>query len=231
MDKNLRLDYFVAISQLKSQLAYPLVATDLLGKKLSVWLRDYLDSLGVKERPIIADSAIVAPTAHIEGPVFIGAEAVVEPFAYIKGPAYIGPKTEVRHTAYIRGDVYAGSHCVIGHATEVKASVFFDGAKAGHFAYVGDSILGREVNLGAGTKLANLKFRGDEVKVKHPETGEIISTGLRKLGAICGDSVQIGCNAVLGPGALLAPETAVLPCNYFKGTLTKGLFGSASQRT
>ena len=84
----------------------------------------------------------------IEGRVFIHDSALVEPHVYIKGPTFIGPNTEVRQGAYIRGSLYAGKGCIIGHNTECKSSVFFDEAKAGHFAYVGNSILCRKVNLG-----------------------------------------------------------------------------------
>src|SRR5262249_35922089 len=113
--------------------------------------------------------------------------------------------------------------CVVGHATEVKSSLFFDHAKAGHFAYVGDSILGRDVNLGAGTKLANLALSRREVRVKHPISGALVGSGLTKLGAILGDKAQTGCNAVLNPGTLLLPGTAVMPCVSFRGTLKEGL--------
>src|SRR6185436_4272785 len=94
--------------------------------------------------------------------------------------------------------------------TEVKGSIFLPGAKADHFAYVGDSILGRDVNLGAGTKLANLRLAGDEVCIR--VQGTVVRTGLRKLGAILGDRVQTGCNAVTNPGTLLGPESVVHPC-------------------
>src|SRR5690625_2885062 len=88
--------------------------------------------------------------------ISIGKGTVVEAGAYIKGPCISGENCEIRHGAYIRGKLIMGNGCVIGHATEVKNTVFFDKAKAGHFAYVGDSILGNRVNLGAGTKCANL---------------------------------------------------------------------------
>jgi NDP-sugar pyrophosphorylase family protein len=136
--------------------------------------------------------------------------AVVEPGAYIAGPAIIGPGTQVRHGAYIRGNVLVGAGCVVGHATEAKSSVFLDGAKAGHFAYVGDSILGRGANLGAGTKLANFKLTADEVVLRDGDRR--IPTGMRKLGAICGDGCQTGCNSVTSPGTILGRGTFVYPC-------------------
>lgn len=193
----------------------------LLGKGLGPWLVQLLGELGVSNTPVIRGK--VAAQAIVEGAVFIAEGAVVEPTAMIQGPCYIGPGSEVRHGAYIRGQVYVGRSCVVGHATEVKGSIFFDEAKAGHFAYVGDSILGRDTNLGAGTKLANLPLRRGEIRVRHPDDQSIVSTGLKKFGAIMGDRSQTGCNAVLSPGTLLLPGTAVLPCVHYRGTLTQGL--------
>jgi len=195
-------------------------AFSLLGKGLAAWLGTLLDELGVKDQPLI--HGIVAPGAIIEGRVYIAEGAIIEPTAYIQGPCYIGPKAEVRHGAYIRGQVYVGPGAVVGHATEVKGSVFFDGAKAGHFAYVGDAILGREVNLGAGTKLANLPLRRGTIRLKHPD-GHLISSGLSKFSAILGDYAQTGCNSVLSPGTILMPNTAVMPCVHFRGTLMTGI--------
>lgn len=190
-----------------------------LGKDLKNFLSNFLDHLGLgpDEQKILGE---VSPQATIVGRVFIAAGAVVEPTAMIQGPAYIGNETEVRHGAYIRGNVYVGKKCVVGHATEVKGSVFFDEAKAGHFAYVGDSILGTKVNLGAGTKLANLKLKRSEVMIRHPEGGEKIPTGLSKMGAIMGHEAQTGCNAVLSPGTVLLPGAIVGPCEHAIGTIS-----------
>jgi UDP-N-acetylglucosamine diphosphorylase / glucose-1-phosphate thymidylyltransferase / UDP-N-acetylgalactosamine diphosphorylase / glucosamine-1-phosphate N-acetyltransferase / galactosamine-1-phosphate N-acetyltransferase len=141
--------------------------------------------------------------------IFIGPGVVLEPGALVKGPTIIGAQTDVRQGAYVRGKCVVGQRCVIGHTTEVKSSIMFDGAKAGHFAYIGDSILGNETNLGAGTKLANLKIRGTTVQVIVRNTA--IDTGLRKLGAVLGDRVEIGCNAVTNPGAILGMRCLVYP--------------------
>lgn len=141
--------------------------------------------------------------------VTFGPGTVVEPGALIKGPTIVGGHTEIRQGAYIRGKCLIGSRCVVGHTTEMKSSIMLDGAKAGHFAYIGDSILGADSNLGAGTKLANLKVRGSVVKVRVGT--ETIDTGLRKLGAIIGDGVEVGCNSVTNPGVLLGRGCLVLP--------------------
>jgi acetyltransferase-like isoleucine patch superfamily enzyme len=141
--------------------------------------------------------------------IFIGPGAVVEPGALVKGPSIIGPQTEVRQGAYMRGHCIVGSRCVVGHTTEMKSSILLDGAKAGHFAYIGDSVVGNEANLGAGTKLANLNIREQIIRVM--AHGTQIVTNLRKFGAILGDHVETGCNSVTNPGTVLGKRCMVLP--------------------
>lgn len=141
--------------------------------------------------------------------VFIGPGAVMEPGALVKGPSIIGPHTEVRQGAYVRGRCIVGAGCIVGHTTEMKTSVMLDGAKAAHFAYIGDSIVGREANLGAGTKLANLKIRDQNIRVM--AHGTLIVTNLRKFGAILGDHVETGCNSVTNPGTVLGKNCQVFP--------------------
>jgi UDP-N-acetylglucosamine diphosphorylase / glucose-1-phosphate thymidylyltransferase / UDP-N-acetylgalactosamine diphosphorylase / glucosamine-1-phosphate N-acetyltransferase / galactosamine-1-phosphate N-acetyltransferase len=141
--------------------------------------------------------------------IFLGPGSVVEPGALIQGPTIIGAHTEVRQGAYVRGNCIIGDRCVVGHTTEIKASVMLDDAKAGHFAYIGDSILGNATNLGAGTKLANLKIKSGIVRVKFGS--DSIDTGLRKFGAVLGDQVEIGCNAVTNPGTALGRGCLVYP--------------------
>lgn len=192
-----------------------------VGKALGAWVDAFLTRQGVGEAPVIRGQ--VHAGAFISGRVLIDEGAIVEPTAFIQGPCYIGPGAEVRHGAYIRGNVYVGPKAVVGHTTEVKGAVFFDHAKAGHFAYVGDSILGKGVNLGAGTKLANLGLTRQTIRVKHPVTNTYVSTGLTKFSAIMGDESQTGCNSVLSPGTLLMPGTMVLPCVHFRGTLLRGI--------
>lgn len=154
-------------------------------------------------------SVLYAGSVLWDEDIFIGPGVVLEPGVLVKGPTLIGGDTELRQGAYIRGKCIVGRGCVVGHTTEMKSSVMLDGAKAGHFAYIGDSILGNSTNLGAGTKLANLKMGGTPVVIK--VAGERIDTGLRKFGAIIGDGVEIGCNAVTNPGTLLGKRAVVLP--------------------
>jgi NDP-sugar pyrophosphorylase family protein len=161
----------------------------------------------------------VPPTAYLINPelISIGEGTVIEPGAYIEGPAIIGRNNQIRHGAYIRGNVITGEKCIIGHSTEVKHSIFLNGAHAAHFNYVGDSILGNNVNLGAGVKLAN--FRLDQKDVTVLLQGQKILTGLKKMGAIIGDGAQLGCNAVTNPGTLIGPKAFCYPCVNIKGII------------
>jgi UDP-N-acetylglucosamine diphosphorylase / glucose-1-phosphate thymidylyltransferase / UDP-N-acetylgalactosamine diphosphorylase / glucosamine-1-phosphate N-acetyltransferase / galactosamine-1-phosphate N-acetyltransferase len=164
----------------------------------------------------------VHPGAWLVHPetIFIGEGTVVEAGAYICGPCWIGRDCQVRHGAYVRGQVVTGDRCVIGHATEMKGSILLDGAQAAHFAYVGDSILGNRVNLGAGTKCANLRFDHGQVVIAHE--GHQLATGRRKLGALCGDGVQLGCNCVAAPGTILGRDAWVFPNVYCRGIIPAG---------
>jgi acetyltransferase-like isoleucine patch superfamily enzyme len=159
-------------------------------------------------------SVLYAGAILMNEPIEIGRGTVVEPGALIKGPAVLGDYTEVRQGAYIRGDVLVGHRSVVGHTTEMKHAVMLGGSKAGHFAYIGDSILGR-VNLGAGTKLANVKINHEAVKLRIED--QVYETGLRKFGAVCGDGVELGCNSVTSPGTLLGRNVQVYPNTNARG--------------
>lgn len=159
-------------------------------------------------------AVLYAGTVLWDERIFIAPGALVEPGALIKGPTIVGPGTEIRQGAYIRGRCLIGARCVVGHTTEMKYSVMLNSAKAGHFAYIGDSILGNDTNLGAGTKLANLKVTEGNVVLRFGE--ERIDSGLRKFGAIIGDGVEIGCNTVTNPGTLLGRRSLVAPVSSVK---------------
>ena len=170
-------------------------------------LPDYLDAHD--DWHVLGD---VAPSAVLEGSVFIGRGTVVEPYAFIIGPAIIGENCTIRHSAYIRGDVIVGDDCIIGHCSELKSSIILNGTNVPHFNYVGDSIIGNDVNLGAGTICANLRLDEGEVFVngRTPDLPSI-RTGRQKLGAIIGDGTRTSCNLVLNPGTLLPRGSAVRP--------------------
>jgi len=147
--------------------------------------------------------------------ISIGKGVLVEGGATIKSPTVIGDFCEVRQGAYLRGYVLAGKRCVLGHTTEIKHSIFLNDAKAGHFAYVGDSILGNNANLGAGTKFANLKFLPGNISFFFEE--KRIDTGRRKFGAILGDNGQTGCNSVTSPGTIMGKRSILLPNTTARG--------------
>lgn len=171
----------------------------------------------LKTQSLGSHQGIVSSSAYLINPelISIGKGSIVEPGAYIQGPCIIGNDCVVRHGAYIRGNVITGNQCVIGHDSEVKHAIFLDKAHAAHFAYVGDSILGNEVNLGAGTKCANFKL--DHSSINLNVNGEKIPTQMRKLGAIIGDKSQIGCNAVSNPGTLIGKDVLCHPCLNVEG--------------
>lgn len=187
----------------------------------AVWVWEALNRLQgyLKKLPLGQILGEVSPQAYLIEPesIFIGKGTIVEPGAYIKGPCYIGENCTVRHGAYIRGDLIAGDGCVIGHDTEVKHAIFLNKAHAAHFAYVGDSILGNGVNLGAGVKCANLKLNHDQVSVMH--NGKKVNTGRKKLGAIIGDGVQLGCNSVTNPGTFIGRKAICYPCVNIGGII------------
>ncbi|CDR34443.1 Putative glucosamine-1-phosphate N-acetyltransferase [Criblamydia sequanensis CRIB-18] len=141
--------------------------------------------------------------------ISIEEDCIIESGAFIRGPCFIGRGSEIRHGAYIRGDVIAGEKVVIGHTTEVKNAIFCSHAKAAHFAYIGDSILGENVNLGAGTKCANLKFDHSAVSVRTQD--QTFETGLKKMGAFFGADAQTGCNTVTNPGTIFLRNAKSYP--------------------
>ncbi len=155
-------------------------------------------------------AAALPPGVHVlDGPVCIGNGCRIEPGAVLRGPIIIGAGAEIRTGAYLRGGVIVGAACVIGAHTEVKRAILLDGAHAPHQNYVGDSILGRHVNLGAGTILSNVKNVGTEVTF--PLAGRTVRTGLRKFGAVLGDGCRTGCNTVANPGVLMGPGCVTYP--------------------
>lgn len=175
-------------------------------------LPDYL-----KHTQFIHSEANISDKAFLINPeqISLGKGTIVEPGAYIKGPCIIGENCIIRHGAYIRGHLITGNQCVIGHDTEIKNSILLNEVQAAHFAYIGNSILGNRVNLGAGVKCANLKLKKDAINIYHE--GQYYETGLRKLGAFIGDGSQIGCNAVTNPGTLLGKNCFLFPCTNFGG--------------
>jgi bifunctional N-acetylglucosamine-1-phosphate-uridyltransferase/glucosamine-1-phosphate-acetyltransferase GlmU-like protein len=159
---------------------------------------------------ILKDATVVfAGSSFLSNDIELGKNTVIEPGALMKDGCLIGNQTEVRQGAYLRGTCLVGNRCVVGHVTEMKNSVMMDDSKAGHFAYIGDSILGNRVNLGAGTILANLKIVDSTIVLKIEK--QKYETGLRKFGAIIGDNSETGCNTVTVPGTILGSNSMVFP--------------------
>ncbi|MBQ9080038.1 MAG: UDP-N-acetylglucosamine pyrophosphorylase [Clostridia bacterium] len=147
--------------------------------------------------------------------IWIAKTATVAPTASISGPTVICDGAEIRHCAYIRGSVIVGCGSVVGNSCEVKNSIIFDSVQVPHFNYVGDSILGYHAHMGAGAVTSNIKSDRTSVTVRDGESR--IETGMRKLGAILGDNVEIGCNSVLNPGTVIGRGSRVYPLSNVRG--------------
>ncbi len=152
---------------------------------------------------------------EIKKGVIAGENVKIHPSAVIEPPAVIGKNTEIRPNAYIRGSVIIGEGCVIGNSTELKNALLLDRVQVPHYNYVGDSILGNYAHLGAGAICSNLK--ADKSNVTITINGEKLDTGMRKLGALIGDGVDVGCNCVLNPGTVIGRNTVVYPLTSLRG--------------
>lgn len=150
------------------------------------------------------------------GPIFVHPEAKISTSVRMEGPIYIEDGAEIRHGAYLRPGTYISSGCIVGHTSEIKNTLMLPGSKAPHFNYVGDSIIGCEVNLGAGVKISNVRFDRRTVPIQLPNMKKLDS-GLTKLGAMIGDSSEIGCNVVTNPGAIIPTSSAVPPNTVVTG--------------
>jgi NDP-sugar pyrophosphorylase family protein len=172
-------------------------------------LGDPLEEL-LQSIPSAAIEIPLHPDAHILGDrIAIGTGTRIHPGAVIEGPIWIGKDVEIRTGAYLRGGNWIGDGCVVGTHTEVKRAILLPGAKAPHQNYVGDSILGGRVNLGAGTILSNFRHDGREITI--PLGSQRLSSGRRKLGAVLGDGVLTGCNSVLHPGVIVGSGCQIYP--------------------
>ena len=172
-------------------------------------IKDFIIALGktlpaekfdeVKENVWIAKSANVYPTAHINGPAIIDEEA------------------EVRHCAFIRGNAIVGKGAVVGNSTELKNVVLFNKVQVPHYNYVGDSVLGFKAHMGAGSITSNVKSDKTLVVVKDGDSK--LETGLKKMGAMLGDRVEVGCNSVLNPGTVIGRDSNIYPTSCVRGVV------------
>ena len=152
--------------------------------------------------------------------VWVAKSARVFDSAYLHGPCIIGPDTEVRQCAFVRGNALVGAGCVVGNSTELKNDILFDSVQVPHYNYVGDSILGFKSHMGAGSITSNIK--SDRTLVTVNTGAEKIATGLKKMGAMLGDHVEVGCNSVLNPGSVIGRNTNVYPLSMVRGFVPAG---------
>jgi NDP-sugar pyrophosphorylase family protein len=179
------------------------------------WLKQIGFALAsITDAPTAIDAG---PAVRVEGQVWLHPSVKLPAYATLIGPAWIGANTEIRPGAFIRGNVIVGEGCVLGNACEFKNCLLMDRVQVPHFSYVGDSILGNKAHLGAGAICSNLRLDQQPIVIRTGDTD--YDTGLRKFGAILGDGAEVGCNAVLNPGALLGPRSLVMPATAFSGVL------------
>ena len=149
--------------------------------------------------------------------VWIAKSAAVAETAAIHGPAIIGEYAQIRHCAYIRGNVIVGEGAVVGNSTELKNVILFNKVQVPHYNYVGDSILGYKAQMGAGSIASNVRSDKKNIKIHAP--GGDIETGLRKIGALLGDHVEVGCGSVLNPGTVIGRNTNIYPLSSVRGVV------------
>ena len=152
---------------------------------------------------------------QIDENIWVHVNAKVAKTACLNGPLIIDDGAQVRHCAFIRGNAIIGKNAVVGNSTELKNVILFDNVQVPHYNYVGDSILGFKSHMGAGSITSNVK--SDKTLVTINVNGATMETGLKKMGAILGDNVEVGCNSVLNPGTIIGKETNIYPLSMVRG--------------
>ena len=162
--------------------------------------------------------------------IWISKSAKIYPNNYIAGPCIIGHKTEVRPGAFVRGNALVGENCVVGNSTELKNVILFDNVQVPHYNYVGDSILGYKSHMGAGSITSNVKSDKTLVVIKTQDKSEEFRTERKKVGAVLGDNVEIGCGSVLNPGTIVGRESSVYPLSSVRGIVpARSIYKSKSE--
>ena len=173
---------------------------------------------GIKDEIIrLGASLDAAEYKEVAPQVWVHVTATVAPTAFLGAPCIIGADTEVRHGAFVRGSALVGKGCVVGNSVELKNVILFDGVQVPHYNYVGDSILGYKSHMGAGSITSNVKSDKGLVVVR--SGGEAIETGLKKMGAMLGDEVEVGCNSVLNPGTVIGRQSNIYPLSSVRGVV------------
>ena len=172
---------------------------------------------GIKDFILALGPTLGEDYTEVSEHVWVHKTAKVFPSAYLGAPCIIGPETEVRHCAFIRGSALVGSNCVVGNSVELKNVILFDNVQTPHYNYVGDSILGYKSHMGAGSITSNVK--SDKQLVIVHNGAEQIPTGIKKFGAMLGDFVEVGCNAVCNPGTVIGRHSNVYPTSCVRGVV------------
>lgn len=175
----------------------------------------------IKEAIVEVGSKLGSDYREVSENVWIHKTAKVHPSCTIGAPAIIDEGTELRCGAFVRGSAVIGKNAVLGNSCEIKNSILYDGVQVPHFNYVGDSILGYRAHMGAGSIASNLKSDKKNIVIKCGD--EKYETGLRKMGAILGDNVEIGCNSVLNPGTVISHDSRVYPLTMCRGYIGSNL--------
>lgn len=186
---------------------------------LSNYEYPWLALKGIKDFIIELGQTLGDDYQEVKEHVWIHQDAKVFDSAYIGAPCIIGARTEVRHGAFIRGSALVGEDCVVGNSVELKNVIIFDSVQVPHYNYVGDSILGYKSHMGAGSITSNVKSDKTLVVVKDRIHDESIETGLKKMGAMLGDYVEVGCNSVLNPGTVIGRHSNIYPLSRVRGVV------------
>ena len=192
------------------------LAKDYLSQYQYPWealkgIKDFILTLG----PTLPKDEYTEVSEH----VWVHKTAHVFPSAYLGAPCIIGPNTEVRHCAFIRSSALVGADCVVGNSVELKNVILFDHVQTPHYNYVGDSILGYYSHMGAGSITSNVKSDKQLIVVHDRFNNENIEIGLKKMGAMLGDHVEVGCNSVLNPGTVIGRNCRVYPTSCVRGVI------------
>jgi NDP-sugar pyrophosphorylase family protein len=188
----------------------------LAGEYLSGFEYPWQALPGIKEMIQNLGETLGEDYEEVAPQVWVHKTAKIAPTAFLGAPCIIGANTEVRHCAFIRGSALVGENCVVGNSVELKNVILFDNVQVPHYNYVGDSVLGYKSHMGAGSLTSNVKSDKSLVVI-HAE--QEIPTGIKKVGALLGDCVEVGCNSVLNPGTVVGKNSNIYPVSCVRGVV------------